>query len=488
MTEGKEPPAGETPRGRIGLSARLLMLTILFVMLSEVLIYVPSIANFERTVLEARLRNGLIAARSLMLVPNDEELPEAMQATLLKELDASALAVRDDGMKRLLASTAHPPTVDRDIRIDMLGPLASIHDAFDTLVFGGDRTIRLTGAFPEEPDHELEMVFSEAPLREQMLTFSRNILLLSLMISVVTASLVYISLQRMLIAPMKRIGKAVRRFAEDPENPANIIEPSNRTDEIGGAERGLAEMQQRLQDMLKQQKHLADLGLAVSKINHDLRNMLASAQLVSDRLASVADPTVQRVAPKLIAALDRAITYCQSVLAYGKAQEQAPNRRLLALNRLAGDVGETAGVIGHGYIEWINAVDEALEIDADPDQMFRVLVNLVRNAAQALEGPADASLVSRITLSAERVGSVVRIRVADTGPGLPEKARESLFKAFQGSMRRGGTGLGLAIAAELVRAHGGTITLLDITPGTTFEIEIPDRPVQLKDVRRSRAS
>ena len=76
-----------------------------------------------------------------------------------------------------------------------------------------------------------------------------------------------------------------------------------------------------------------------------------------------------------------------------------------------------------------------------------------------------------------RSGREVTIRVEDTGPGVPEKARASLFRAFQGSVRPGGTGLGLAIASELVRAHGGSIMLVDTDrPGATFAIVIPDRP------------
>ncbi|MBH0236398.1 sensor histidine kinase [Methylobrevis albus] len=484
-----ETPAAEpgVPTVRFGLSARLLLLTVLFVMISEVLIYVPSIANFQRTILESRLRNGMIASHSLLLVPAEEKLPQELQQALLGEIGAYAIAVKEDGIKRLLAIVDEPPTVGRSIVVDELGPLDSIAAAFDTLVYGGSRTLHISGAFDDGTGRRLDMLYPEAPLRDRMLAFSANILLLSLAISGLTAGLVYLSLQRLLVRPMQRIGRAVRRFTEDPENPANIIAPSARTDEIGAAEWGLREMQSHLQETLKQQRRLADLGLAVSKINHDLRNMLASAQLVSDRLASVPDPTVQRFAPKLLAALDRAINYCQSVLAYGRAQEQPPVRRLVALRRLVADVGETTGVSAHGTVEWVNGVPDGLEVDADPDQLFRVLVNLVRNAAQALEATGDDSLVRRLEVSAERAGAVARIRVTDTGPGLPEKARESLFKPFQSSMRRGGTGLGLAISAELVRAHGGSIVLLEKAPGATFEIEIPDRPLPFTGAVRSRA-
>ena len=127
-------------------------------------------------------------------------------------------------------------------------------------------------------------------------------------------------------------------------------------------------------------------------------------------------------------------------------------------------------------IAWENKVPKGLEVDADPDQLFRVLVNLARNSVQAMEANPNPAVICRLTVSAGREGAVATIRVEDTGPGLPERARTSLFRAFQGSVTPGGTGLGLAIAAELVRAHGGTIALVDGGPGATFAITIPDRP------------
>ncbi|TIM60469.1 MAG: HAMP domain-containing histidine kinase, partial [Mesorhizobium sp.] len=229
--------------------------------------------------------------------------------------------------------------------------------------------------------------------------------------------------------------------------PGRIIRPAARADEIGVAERELSQMQERLQKMLSEQKHLADLGLAVSKINHDMRNILASAQLMSDRLRQVKDPTVQAFAPKLLRALDRAVSYSEGVLAYGRTQEPPPSRRRLRLRQLVDDVHGLLDT--EGGIEFVNAVDLAFEVDADSDQLFRVLTNLCRNAVQAMAADAESAVVRRLEVSAERVGSVSRITVTDTGPGLPPKARENLFAAFRGSARSGGTGLGLAIAYEL---------------------------------------
>lgn len=479
------PADGERPRRWIGLSSKLLVLTVLFVMISEVLIYVPSIANFHKTEIEDRLRVATVAARALTSAET-AELPEDLQSGLLEELDAYALAVRSHGARRLLAMSAMPPPVAREINVTDLPPGTAIVEAFDTLLFGQDRTIRAIAPYLE--DGEIELVFNERVLRAGMLAYSRNILFLSLLISGLTAALVYLSLRRLFVRPMQRLGAAMNRWSEDPEDSARLLVPSGRSDEIGMAEEQIADMQAHVQDVLKQQRRLADLGLAVSKINHDLRNLLASAQLLSDRLSMVPDPTVQRFAPKLIAALDRAINYTQAVLAYGKAQEAPPARRLLSLNRLVADVAETGGVSLHPSITFVNQVPPDLEVDADAEQLFRVLLNLMRNAVQAMEQGDGDACVNRLTVTAERTGSVVRIVVADTGPGVPEKAREHLFKAFQGSVRRGGTGLGLAIAAELVKAHGGSIALEPIGPGAAFEIEIPDRPVPFPVVPRSRAS
>jgi signal transduction histidine kinase len=266
-----------------------------------------------------------------------------------------------------------------------------------------------------------------------------------------------------------------------------VIADSGRRDEIGTTERELAAMQRELASMLQQKNRLAALGLAVSKINHDLRNMLASAQLFSDRLSSLPDPRVQRFAPKLMRALERAIDFCQSTLSYGRAQEAAPVRKLLLLEPLVEEVHETLGLGPESGVRWITAIERGVMVDADHDQLFRILLNVARNAAQALEsrGERDPER-DQIRLSGRRQGSVVVIEVADTGPGFPPQARAHLFEAFQGAARAGGTGLGLAIAAELVRAHGGEIRLADGTIGATVRITIPDRAVELSARRGER--
>jgi signal transduction histidine kinase len=306
-----------------------------------------------------------------------------------------------------------------------------------------------------------------------MVRYGLNVLGLSIIISVITAALVYFALNTLFVQPMMRITRNILRFSENPEDASRIIAPSQRHDEIGTAERELASMQGQLTQTLQQKSRLAALGLAVSKISHDLRNMLANAQLISDRLASLPDPTVQRFAPKLIASLDRAINFSESTLRFGRAEEPAPRREPMNLRLLVSEVGDGLGLPRDDVIGWAVEVDDLLRVDADRDQLYRVLSNLCRNALQAIEQQEPPS--GAISVTAKRNGTRVTIEVADDGPGLPPRAREFLFQAFQGSARAGGTGLGLAVAHELVTAHGGSIRLLETARGTTFVIEIPDR-------------
>jgi signal transduction histidine kinase len=273
------------------------------------------------------------------------------------------------------------------------------------------------------------------------------------------------------------------RFSERPEDPSRVISPSSRRDEIGTAERELSAMQQELSETLSQKTRLAALGLAVSKISHDLRNMLSSAQLLSDRLSTVKDPTVQRLVPKLLASLDRAIRLCARTLDFGQAQEVPPRRKRFALAPLVSEVGDSLGLPRPNLVDWSIEIEEELEVDADRDQLYRVLSNLCRNAVQALE--SEATTHGEILVAARREGTVTIIDVADTGPGVPEKARANLFKAFQSVARKGGAGLGLAIAQELVQAHGGQIALVGNEGGAKFRVTIPDVVVDIGRARRS---
>jgi signal transduction histidine kinase len=467
------------------LSGKLLLLTIPLVMFALLMIYVPSIANFWTN----RLNDRLAAANTAALVLDAAPLgmvPDSLARQILISVGARAVAIKMGQQRRMLASADLPAAIDRDIDMRTLTVWSAIVESFETMLETGNQTIRVVGPAPGAAQF-IEVVVDEKPLRLAMYRFSRNLLVVSLGIAMLAAGLVYLALHFLFVRPMRRLTANLVGFHENPESAARIIVPSQRGDEIGVAERELSDMQRDLVSMLSQKSRLAALGLAVSKINHDLRNLLASSQLLSDQLASVPDPRVQRFAPKLMRSLERAIDFCQSTLSYGRAQEAEPDRRMILVEPVVTEVRESAGLAADASITWISAIERSLSIDADPDQLFRVLLNLVRNAAQALESAKGDAATLQIRITGRREGSVAIIEVSDTGPGVPAKAREHLFEAFQTSGRPGGSGLGLAIAAELIRAHGGDIHLVEGTIGATFRVSIPDRPVELQSVRNERA-
>src|SRR5262245_48249887 len=459
------------------------MLTVLFVMLAEVLIFVPSVANFRITWLTDRLTAAQLASLAADAVPGGV-VPDSLRAELLRTAQVRAVAWKRNNERRLVLPSDGTSEFDESFDFRAVARdagvwgglklrLRLIRQALAVFVAREDRLIRVIGETGMGPGEFIEVVLPEAPLRTAMIRYGLNVLGLSIIISMISAALVYFALNGLLVQPMTRITRNMLRFSQNPEDASRIIVPSSRHDEIGTAERELAHMQMELTQTLQQKNRLAALGLAVSKISHDLRNMLANAQLISDRLSSLSDPAVQRFAPKLIASLGRAITLAESTLRFGRAEEAAPRRELIELRVLVEEVGDGLGLPRDGTIAWTIDIEEALRIDADRDQLFRVLTNLCRNALQAIE-QLDLTK-GQIDVAGRRNGRRVVILVRDDGPGVPEKARIHLFQAFQGSARKGGTGLGLAVAQELVAAHGGTIRLLEIDHGAAFEIEIPDR-------------
>jgi hypothetical protein len=486
MSDEKAARPGPVRVPRFGLSGKLLVLTILFVMIAEVLIYVPLVANFRVNWLKDHLAAAYTAALVLDAAPSGM-VPESLAKQILDSIGARAVAMKMGNKRRMLAvgDSLPPITHDFDMRNDYT--FDTIVDAFMVMLDTNKDVMRVVGPAPMGGDY-IELVMDEPPLRKAMLRYSVDLLLISLLISGISAALVYLALHYMFVRPMRRVTANMMAFRADPENTDRIMVPSARTDEIGIAERELATMQTELASMLHQKSRLATLGLAVAKINHDLRNLLGSAQLISDRLLSLPDPGVQRFAPKLMRALERAIAFCQSTLSYGRLQEPPPERKPMLLEPLVEEVYETLGLGPDAPIRWISAVERGLMVEADYEQLFRILVNLARNAMQALESRAARDPGrDQIRITGRREGAVVVIEVSDTGPGFSDKARAHLFEAFQGSTRTGGAGLGLAIAAEFVRAHGGDIRLVEGTIGATLRLTIPDRAVELNARRGARA-
>ena len=456
------------------LSGRLLLLTILYVMITQVFIFVPSIGRYYSSLLERHIESAEIAILPFT-EPGGGQLSAALRNELLQRAGANAVMLKRPEQRELFLVSEVPAKINVTIDLRKTGLFGEMSQAVDSLAEGGGRTLHVIAPTRIKGAEAIEVIVGDTAIHEELVDYSRRVILLAFLISLVTALLVFLSLFLILVRPMRRITTAMLEFRSNPEDASRIVAASSRHDEIGIAERELAAMQRDIYGSLQQKARLAALGTAVAKIQHDLRNILASAQLASDRLSSVADPVVQRLAPRLVASIDHAVALATNTLRYGRAEETPPERRRFHLRPLIDEAAEAAlaAAAPRAPIGLINEADPVLEIDADPEQLFRIVLNLLRNATQALEKQGEAP---EIVVSARRQGRHVLIDIADNGPGVPQALRERLFQAFMTSARPGGSGLGLAISRDLARAHGGDITLVSTgEKGSRFRIDIPDR-------------
>jgi signal transduction histidine kinase len=459
------------------LSGRFLILTTVFVMLAEVLIFVPSVARFRESYLELRLERAQIASLAVLA---DDMLDPAIEQELLDNAGVFNVVLRRDEIRQLALSSPIPAPIQATYDLREATGITLIRDAMATLADPENRIIRVIGDPVRDGGLLIEVTMESGPLRAAMIDYGRNILILSAVISIVTAGLLFLAVRVLLVVPIKGVVTAMRDYASAPEDARRIIQPRAGVTELREAEQALQSMQTQLTQALRQKERLAQLGGAVAKVSHDLRNILTSAQLFVDRIEGSEDPAVKRMAPKLVGSITRAVTLCESTLAFGRAEEPPPALNLVRLAAIVGEVidGERLAA-GEHDLSFSEDVPAGMTLRADGEQLYRVLLNLVRNARQAIMASGKPG---EICIAAVEDDDLWRITVSDTGPGLPPKAREHLFQPFQGGTTKGGAGLGLTIAAELVRGHGGRLDLERTdAAGTVFAIILPKAAERLAD-------
>lgn len=451
------------------LSGRFLVLTILFVMLAEVFIFVPSIARFRQDYMLNHLERAQIASLALLA---DEMIELELEQELLTNAGVYNVVLRRDEIRQLALASSMPRPVSQtfDIRDPSAGTL--IMDAIRRLANPEPEVIRVIGTPLRDAGLLIEVTMPTEPMRAAMLDYGLRVLILSAVISIFTATLLFFAVRYFLVKPISGVVSAMKTYAAAPEDARRIIVPKSSVRELAEAELALKSMQTDLTSVLRQSERLASLGSAVAKISHDLRNILTTAQLFADRIESSQDPAVARMAPKLMNSISRAVNLCESTLAFGKAEEPPPALTVTPLSSIAQDVVDSEQLAADGApITISQSVTANLTVRADPEQLYRVLSNLVRNARQAIISTGEEGTIS---IDAGESTRAWWITVTDSGPGLPPRAQEHLFTPFQGTVSKGGSGLGLAIAAELVRGHGGALSLKSTGPeGTVFEINLP---------------
>ena len=456
------------------LSGRFALLTGIFVVLAEVLILLPSISNYRLDFLESRLERAQIA--SLALLATDESLASDLESELLENAGVFNVVLRRNDVRQLVLSSPIPGPIAATYDLRAQPFWTSIRDAIAQLMDPTNRVIRVIGAPVNQAGQLIEITTDTQRLRNQMIEYGLRLLLISAAFSILTALLLNVAAQRLLLVPIRRVISHMSAYASAPEDARAIITPDARLTELNEAETALAAMQHTVTSALKQKARLAQLGQAVARISHDLRNILATAQIFADRLETSADPAVRRAAPKLVNSISRAVNLCETTLAFGKAEESPPSLSRFNLAALVSEVTEGESMAsdrleGCEPVEFLTDVPTAMLVRADRDQLFRVLSNLVRNARQAIEATRQPGTIE---IGAGEDDAEWWIRIGDTGPGLPKKARDHLFQPFTGGSRKGGTGLGLAIAADLLRNHGGRLELLrSDEEGTEFILHLP---------------
>lgn len=466
-TRDSATPVGARARLFTSLRGRLLLLTIAFVLIAQTLIYFPSAANFRNSWLMDRANAAHLAAIAAELA--EENLSEDAVRELLDGADAIGVARVFGGTTELVlgGDTGGAPLYNEDRTRP--APLRDMLAVAWTFAGPADRLIVLTAIPETRPDERILVILPEAALRVALGEFTARLIWIFLFIALLTGALLYMALLFLFVRPMRRLSLAMTAFQEDPSDATRILAASTRHDEIGEAERALSAMQADVLTAIRQRERLAGLGMAVAKINHDLRNVLASAQLVSDRLATSEDARTSAMGQRLVRAVDRGIRLCSEVLEYGRARERAPALEPVALKPLLDEIAAEARA-GFPDTRWINGVDPGLRVMGERDSLHRLFANLLRNALQAMNAAQPAVL----QVDAELRDGRVTVRVSDTGSGIPDHIRTQLFKPFSGSGAPGSTGLGLTIARELAELMGGSLDLAQTGPdGTVFVVELP---------------
>lgn len=449
------------------LSTRLLLLTVAFVMVAEIVMFPPVMARYRTSYLTTKLGTAHLIFTTLDV--------------LAKETGKIDLLLRDNLLSqgRILGMTVHRPDLPArtyapgipsqvplafDLRREMVWD--EMVEAIATMFRRNSYAVIVTGVSPSNPAVLVDAVFDERPLRSEMWDYTlRYFIAVSLFISTSTAALVYIALQWLAVRPLRKLTASMTGFQMAPEDPRSVIYPSARKDEVGVAERTLATMQHELREALLQKERLAGVGTAVTKISHDLKNILATAMLESERLEALPDPEVKRLTAGMVRAVDRAVQLSTTTMRFAKEGLPLVRKQPLNLPTLMEEIRESVQrVMRTSVLRIANLPD--VTFSGDLDLMHRTFENLLRNA--------DEAGAATVEIKAVEDGGYLTLHVIDNGPGLVQKARDNLFVPFAGSTRAGGFGLGLPIARELMRVQGGDIMLLWTGPeGTCFVVRLP---------------
>src|SRR3954471_19219484 len=426
-----------------GLSWRILGLVIAAILTAELLLFLPSIGRYRLGYLEQRIESGTLAALALDAT-TDNMVSDQVKRALLNHARVDAVVlVEPNKPRRALLNIAPRPDMPT-FNLKERGALGLIWDALGAMTRDGAYYTRVGGESLRLPGAMVWIVVDELPMRIAMYDYSVRVLVLSIIIALFTAALLYLALRWLVIRPLQHLSGDMVAFRRDPEEARSDRLRAGRDDEIGVVDREFQNLQRELRASLRQKSRLAEVGAASNKINHDLRNMLSTARLLSDRLARSDDERTRALAPTILNTIDRAARLASDAIEYVRDQ-RTPRLAPIDLADLVDEVGvalQEQGEDSNPNIvrDWINEVAHNQAARADRDLLYRVFVNLGRNA---FEAGATA-----VTVRARANGADLAVDVCDNGPGVPQELADGVFRPFVTGGRAGGAGLGLAIARD----------------------------------------
>ena len=452
------------------LSGRVLWLIVSVILLVALVTVIPGMGRERQNWLWDRVTDAQIIALSVRNGP--EPLLPQVRNTMLALSDTEAIVL--PGASGASGNIEQRPAVSAaefgaDIDIGQESPIESMWRA-GVAVLGLEAPyahVYLT--CPRLANARIDVTISQREMARHLRAYLVRVAVIAAILAVVTGSLVFMALDRQLVRPMRIMTDSIAGFRRNPgyAGLGGLKWLSGRgDDEIARTARELAAMQDEMRAAFWRHARLAALGTAVAKISHDLRNILTSALLVADRFHRHEDSTVKHAANTLIPAMEQAVELVNRTVDFAQEGPPAINRSPVVLQQLVNEVADMLRTTDGG-VTIDNLVPVSLVLSLDRNQIYRVLVNLLRNAVEAG--------ATRITLTVEVENHMIELVIGDNGPGLPGKVLANLFRPFTGSGRNGGTGLGLAIARDLIRAHGGDLLLRRTGPGgTAFAIALPD--------------
>ncbi len=459
--------------GPRSLSGRVFWLTVSIIFLINMLVLMPGLGWEWRNCLKSRVMQAELA---VTLAPGESAntLAKTQARNALSKLSGT-VAITLFGANGEIALLPDNMSLRQDPNVDLdhVGLRYSALRADREVLGLCAPYVPVTATFPMKSNTRIQVVLAQAPVAARLRSYAAEIMTFAVIVALVTGGLVYAALDRLLVKPMRILTASIVAFGRDPEY-ARLSGlkwlSSKGNDEVSRAAQELVIMQDELRTALWRNAQLAALGTAVAKISHDLRNILASALLVAARFEENSDPVIKHSATTLLSSIERAVELVSRTVVESGSQPPPVNRSSVVLRELVDEVvdfvraGEGGGGDSRMSIE--NLVPGSLVLPLDRNQIYRVLANLLRNAAEAG--------ASRASVAIEDEAGLTRMVVADNGPGLPRKALAGLFRPFTASGRNGGTGLGLAIARDLIRAHGGDLLLRKTgAGGTEFVMTLP---------------